>query len=328
LSANTSFAGFPRVCRVLALDEFLPAEFAHRGSRLVYSAGILVLAVLSAILLIVFGGITDRLIPLFAIGAFSAFTMSQLGMVAHWRRSRHPHARRSMLINGIGALATASTLLIIAISKFKEGAWITILVIPAIILLFLRIRRYHENLDKETTQAGPFQPNMLPPPLIVIPLKRLNRVARKALRFALTLSSEIRIVQILAEDMGTEDLTHCWKELVEEPVQRAGHKPPQLVVVPSPYREFFGPLLEYLRKAARENPDRPIAVMVPETVERRWYDFFLRHKATLLKGLILMRGGPRMMIITIPWYVHDAFPPQARPDHLDPCHPNTKSKPG
>lgn len=306
LSANTSFADFPRVCRVLAEDEFLPAEFAHRGSRLVYTAGILLLTLLAAILLIVFGGITDRLIPLFAVGAFLAFTLSQLGMVAHWRRSQEPGAKRSLILNACGAFATGITLLIIVVSKFHEGAWITVLVIPPLIWLFRRIRRYHAHLDRETDTEGPLDATPLLPPVIVIPMKRMDRVARKALRLAMSLSTEVRAVQIVAEEMKTEDLSGCWDHLVEDPVRAVGMKPPYLTVVHSPYREFFGPLLEELKKLGEEYPDRTIAVMLPEIVERRWYHFLFRHRATFLKALLLLRGGPRIAIITTPWYLHDA----------------------
>lgn len=313
LSANTSFTGFPRVCRFLALDEFLPAQFAHRGSRLVYSAGIVVLTFISGALLVLFGGITDRLIPLFAVGAFSAFTLSQLGMVVHWHRNRGPHARRSLLLNGIGAVATACTLVIIAISKFTSGAWITILVIPPLVFLFLRIRRYHCKLDEQIDTHGPLDTSELCPPIIIIPMKRLDRVARKALRLALTLSSEIIAVQILAEEMKTEELTSSWSELVERPVRQSGLPAPRLVVMPSAYREFYSPLLNCLRKLADEYPARPVAVMVPEIVERKWYSFLFRERATLLKGLLLLRGGPRVVIITTPWYPRDALRPE---DHL------------
>jgi amino acid transporter len=307
LSANTSFADFPRVCRVLAEDEFLPAEFAHRGSRLVYSAGIILLTLLAGLLLITFSGVTDRLIPLFAVGAFLAFTLSQLGMVMHWRKSREPHARHSLVINACGALATGATLIVIAVSKFAEGAWITLLVIPPLIWLFWRIRQYHEHLGRETDVGGPLDiGEAFLPPVIVIPLKRLDRVSRKALRLALTLSSEVRAVQIIAEEMKTEDLSDRWDELVEEPVRAAGRKPPYLTVVRSSYREFFGPLLGALKKLGAEYPDRIIAVMIPEVVERRWYHFLFRHRTTLLKGLLLLRGGPRIAIISIPWYVEDA----------------------
>jgi amino acid transporter len=305
LSANTSFADFPRVWRLLALDEYLPAQFAHRGSRLVYSAGIVVLTLCAGVLLIAFGGITDRLIPLFAVGAFLAFTLSQSGMVAHWRRTGGPGAIRSLIFNGAGAIATSVTLIIIVISKFTYGAWISILLIPPMVLFFLGIRRYHDKLYRATEKAGPLDQTVERPPVVVIPLKRLDRVARKALRLGVTISPDVLAVQILAEEMKTEDLTGCWDKLVEEPARQAGHAVPRLVVVSSAYREFYGPLLEYLGKVSAEYPDRTIAVMVPEIVDRRWYSILLRQRATLLKGLLLMRGGPRLVIITIPWHLDE-----------------------
>jgi amino acid transporter len=307
LSANTSFADFPRVCRMLALDEYLPAEFAHRGSRLVYSSGIVVLAGLSGVLLLVFGGITDRLIPLFAIGAFGAFTLSQLGMVFHWRRTRAPHARRSMILNAIGATATACTLLVITISKFTEGAWLVVVVIPPLLYFFLRVQRYHARVNRQIDEEGPLDVSGLKEPITVVPLKRLDSVGRKALRLALSLTSEVRVLQILSEEMRTDDLTKDWRQLVEEPVRRLNRKAPVLIVRPSAYREFFGPLLDYLKDLAKKNPERHIAVLVPEMVEKRWYHFLFRHRATFLKGLLIMRGGPQIVVITAPWYVHDAL---------------------
>lgn len=305
LSANTSFADFPRVCRVLAQDEYLPAEFAHRGSRLVYSAGILLLAFCSAVLLIAFHGVTDRLIPLFAVGAFLAFTLSQLGMVFHWRRSDAPRARHAWLLNALGALATGTTLLIIIVSKFKEGAWITVVVIPLIMWLLSRIRNYHETLGRETGSTGPVELSPLPSPVVVIPMKRLDSVARKALRLAMSFTSEVRAVQIVSEEFKSEDLSRCWDDLVEAPARDRGCKPPYLKVVRSPYREFFGPLVRVLEELGREYPDRTIAVMIPELVERKWWHFLFRHRATWLKALLLLRGGPRIVLITTPWYFDD-----------------------
>jgi amino acid transporter len=302
LSANTSFADFPRVCRVLAIEDFLPAEFAHRGSRLVYSTGIIALAVVSGSLLIAFRGITDRLIPLFAVGAFSAFTLSQLAMVRHWYRSREPQARRSLIVNAAGAIVTGLTLLVIAISKFGEGAWITILIIPPLMLLFTRIRRYHEQLARDRSNNQPLDANGLCAPVIAIPIKRLDRVAQKALRLGLSLSNDVKVVQILAEETKTEDLRHQWNPLVEQPLRKIGHCPPQLIVLPSAYREFFRPFLNYLRKLAIEFPNRQIAVVIPELVESHWYHLLLPRRATLLKGLLLLKGGPKIVIITQPWY--------------------------
>jgi hypothetical protein len=209
---------------MLALDEFLPAEFAHRGRRLVYSEGIIVLAFMAGALLTAFGGITDRLIPLFAVGAFSAFTLSQFGMVAHWRRHRQGHWRRSLALNAAGGTATGLTLIVIVASKFLEGAWLTLLVIPLLLFLYSGVRHYQERLDKETNQAGVSKLDTagVKEVLIVIPLKRLDRVAEKALRLALGMSGEIIAVQILAEEMKTEELPDAGGSWSRNPRARPG----------------------------------------------------------------------------------------------------------
>src|SRR5262249_8661441 len=191
LSANTGFADFPRLCRLLALDDFLPHAFANRGRRLVFSPGILLLTPLSAVLLIAFGGVTDRLIPLFAVGAFLAFTMSQAGMVEHWRRARAKGAVASMCINGLGALATGITLVVVLVAKFAEGAWVTVLLIAAIIWLFLGVRRHYVHVVAETRECGPLDLSGLEPPLVVVPVKLWDTLAHKALRFALKLSPDV-----------------------------------------------------------------------------------------------------------------------------------------
>jgi amino acid transporter len=318
LSANTSFADFPRLCRLLARDGYLPEEFAHLGRRLVYTEGVVVLAVLAALILIVFGGITDHLIPLFAVGAFLAFTMSQLGMVAHWRRQEGRHKHR-VILNAAGGLATAATLAVIVVSKFEEGAWITALVIPAFVALFLRIRRLQEHADAEVEEEGPLELGHSPPPIVLVPLKRLDRVAHKALGFAVTISKEVQAVHVWGcepeDDPAADPLKAHWEERVAQPARGAGFVPPALVSLPSPYREFFGPLLDYVRRVAAANPGRYIAVLVPERIERRWYHFLLRsHRATFLKGLLLLRGGPQVVVINTPWYLREsAGEPSLRP---------------
>ncbi|MGZ6240740.1 MAG: amino acid permease, partial [Syntrophales bacterium] len=308
LSANTSFADFPRVCRILALNEFLPAGFAHRGRRLVYSNGIFILTIVSGTLLVAFGGITDRLIPLFAVGAFTAFTLSQLGMVVHWHRVRGPHFGRSFLLNALGALATAATLIIIAISKFMEGAWLTIIVMPPLILMFLGIRKRYKNIERETAESGPLDTTGMSAPIIVIPVERLDRIARKALRLALALSEDIYVVQILVEQIHIENLSDKWTDVVEKPSQKIGHRAPQLIVLKSSYREFFDPLVGYVRRLASDHPDRSIAVIVPELVQRKWYHFLIPHRATLIKQVLLLRGGPQIVIIDVPWYLREEKP--------------------
>ena len=304
LSANTSFAGFPRLCRVLALDEFLPPEFAHPGRRLVYSVGIVVLALLAGALLIAFGGITDRLIPLFAVGAFLAFTMSQAGMVVHWRRKGGTSAGRSLITNAVGAFATGATLIVVVVSKFREGAWITILLIVALVLLLRAIHRNYGRVDDETEVEGPLQLGDPPPPIVVVPLKRLDRVARKSLRLAITMSPDVHVLHVLTGEHDMDDLTARWQQIVERPIGNAGFTAPTLVVLRSPYREFYEPLLGYIHRLAGEQPRRYVAVVVPELVERRWYHWLLHsHRPTLLKGLLLLRGGPRVIVINTPWYL-------------------------
>jgi amino acid transporter len=305
LSANTAFADFPRLCRVLALDSYLPYGFASRGRRLVYSQGILVLATLTAILLTVFGGVTDRLIPLFAIGAFLAFTLSQAGMVMHWKRTGGRRARTSMLINAIGATATAATTLVVAVAKFAEGAWITVLVIPCIIVLLISIRRHYHRVALATRDTTPLDPHVPPAPIVIVPIARWGRISKKALRFALRLSGDVRALQI--QGTGDEqDLRGKWAELVERPAQQAGFPPPQLVTIPSPYRFLITPILNYIFEVEKNNPDRHIAVLVPELVERGWYYYFLHNqRAEWMKAQLLLRGNRRIIVINVPWYLDD-----------------------
>ena len=180
LSANTGFADFPRLCRVIAQDGFLPSGFAHRGRRLVYSRGIIVLAVLSGALLIVFDGITNNLIPLFAVGAFLAFTLSQAGMVAHWHRLGGPHAGKSMLINGAGAVCTTVTLVIVMVSKFAEGAWVVVLLVPLNVVLFYVVRRHYQAVGREVATDVPLDVSNLAPPVVLLPVRGWSIITRKA----------------------------------------------------------------------------------------------------------------------------------------------------
>jgi amino acid transporter len=302
LSANTSFAGLPRVCRLMALDKYLPEAFARRGRRLVYNYGIATLTIFAAILLIVFRGITNGLIPLFAIGALLSFTLSQYGMVEHWLKRRHEAgAKHSLVINATGGITTALTLIVVLVSKFMEGAWITVLLIPIMMLVLRRMRTHQRHLDAALAVRTPLKCRWLDPPIMVVPVSGWTRVAEKALLFAMRLSPDVCAVQVLTQEVPTEDLSQDWSELVETPVREAGLSPPSLKVVHSRYRELLSPVVEYARELARTNPRRIIGVVVPELVERRWYHYFLSY-ATLLRGLLLLKGGPRIVVITVPWY--------------------------
>lgn len=302
-SANTAFAGFPRVCRLIAEDGYLPVSFANRGRRLVYSEGILVLAFITAAILIAFGGITDRLIPLFAVGAFLAFTMSQAGMVAHWRRERGKGARRSMMINGLGAAATGATVLIVIVAKFSEGAWITVIAIPALLVLMYRIRRHYDTLSREIETKKPIQPAKEAQPLIVITMTNWNRVSNQALRFAMTLSSEVKVIHVAEEEKPTEFLGQ-WRDYVEKPLAEAGVRVPELVILKSPYRFVVTPIVDYIIELAKHNPQQRVVAMIPELMEKRWYYYFLHgQRATLLKTRLLLEGTDRVSVLNIPWYL-------------------------
>jgi amino acid transporter len=305
LSANTAFADFPRVCRALAQDGYLPHLFADRGRRLVYSHGIYVLAGLCAFLLILFGGVTDRLIPLFAVGAFLAFTLSQTGMVMHWKRAGGRKSRPSMLVNGLGAVATALTVVVVVVAKFTAGAWVTVMLIPAMIFVMLSVHRHYDRVAAETGSSTPLDVSDLRPPLVVMPLRGWDKVAEKALRFALNISPEVHVVHV---DSGedTEHLRRKWPSLVDVPTKRAGLATPQLVVLKSPYRFVIPPILEYVFDLERRHPDREVAVLIPEMVERHWYHYLLHNqRAQWLKALLLLSGNQRINVISVPWYLNE-----------------------
>jgi len=303
LSANTSFADFPRLCRAMAQNGYLPYEFASRGRRLVYSYGVYSMAALSAILLVVFGGVTDRLIPLFAIGAFLSFTLSQAGMVAHWRKQGGKRVKRSMALNALGAIATGLTVLIVAVAKFTEGAWITILMIPALMTLMVGIRRHYHRVAREVSSASPLELTDMRPPVVVVPIEDWNNVAKKALRFAMTLSDDVRALHVDSGD-ETDLLEKQWEEYVTGPAREAGRPAPELIVVKSPYRFVVGPILRYVADLERQFTDRQIAVIISEVVERRWYHYLLHNqRAQVLTALLMFAGQRRTAVVNVPWYL-------------------------
>jgi len=305
LSANTAFADFPRLARAIAENGFLPHGLAIRGRRLVYTQGVYALALLAGTLLIVFGGVTDRLIPLYAVGAFMAFTLSQAGMVMHWKRVRGPGSTKSMFVNGLGAVATGLTVIIVLIAKFTEGAWITLLLIPGLILMMRLVRRHYDHVAEETGDRAQLNVADLAAPLVVVTIDRWSRIADKALRFAMAISSEVIAVHV---DNGQESdtLASQWHELVEEPARRAGLAEPRLVVLKSPYRFVIRPILNYVLEFEKNNPRRQVAVLTPELVERRWYlNLLHNHRSTVLKALLLFQGDQRITVINIPWYLTD-----------------------
>ncbi len=315
LSANTSFVGFPRLCRQVASDGYLPKAFAVPGRRLVYTAGILFLAAGAGLLLAAFGGITDRLIPLFAVGAFLSFTMSQAGMAMHWLRAAKRDTVR-LAINGTGALATLAALAIILIAKFPEGAWLTIVIIPAALVLLRIVHRYYADLDRQLLQPVQRRLDLSvhAPPLIVIPLGRWDRVSQNALTYALRLSPDI--VALHCTELSGPDADEVaarvrtdWQRDVEAPAHDAGLAPPRLVVEPSPYRSVLAPLLRLITALRADRPDRSIAVVIPLLIEARWWEVLLHtHHERRLRTALLRHGGADIAVIGVPWQLQPAEP--------------------
>lgn len=303
LSANTGFADFPRLCHNIAKDRYLPFAFTLRGRRLVYSGGVYVLALAAASLLIVFRGVTDRLIPLFAIGAFLAFTLSQAGMVQHWRRKRGPGWKLSMAVNGIGAVATGITVCVVLVTKFTSGAWITAIVIPSIILLMLAIHHHYLWVGRQIAAKQALNTDKLASPIVILPIPGWNRVTAKGLRFALSISAEVFCIHV-KNDEGEQPLAPLWQKNVIQPLQRANLPQPTLIQIESPTRRILGPILDQVDALEKANPTRELLVLLPELIESRWY-FYLLHnqRATLLKTMLYLRGAQRTVVANIPWYL-------------------------
>jgi len=300
-SANTAFADFPRLCRLIAQDGYLPVPLAERGRRLVFTWGIATLAVLCAALLILFDGVTDRLIPLYAVGAFLAFTLSQAGMVAHWRRKGG--SRLAISLNTLGAVATGATVVIVTITKFLAGAWITTLLIPLIMILMYSIRRHYDRVHEEISPAEALDLSARNLPIVVMPLMEWTRVSRAGLQFAFSICSEIYVLHVSTQERDQEFLNE-WRRAVEGPVREAGLPMPHMKILKSPYRFVISPIVEYVLKLEEQHPGRQIAVIIPEFVEKHWYHNFLHNRrATWLKTALLMKGNRRIVIINVPWYI-------------------------
>ena len=303
-SANTAFADFPRLCRAIAQNNYLPHAFGYRGRRLVYTYGIVVLAVFAGFLLILFQGVTDRLIPLYAVGAFLAFTLSQAGMVQHWRKKRGPHWLKSAFVNGLGAFVTGITVIVVLVAKFVEGAWITLLFIPLVLVLFTRVRRHYHNVTVETSCRVPMIPKLgSAAPLVVVPFDRWSAITKQALEFASRLSPEI--IALHVEPGEHSELLHDdWARYVVSAFKETGGDAPRLEVLPSPYRFIILPIIQYILALSDKNSGRKVIVVIPELVEYHWYEYFLHNqRGRLLEWLLLVRGNKNIFTVSSPYYL-------------------------
>lgn len=300
VAANTSFAGFPRLAAILAKDRFLPRQFTGLGDRLVFANGIISLAAATGALIVIFGGDSHSLVPLFAVGVFLAFTFSQAGMVIHWWRQRGRGWLLKALINGVGALATAATVLVIGVSKFVDGAWITILLIPAIVVTFYRIRAHYRQVAQELSLNGlPPSIKPAPAPRVVIPISGVHRGIVDAVDYARAISSDVTAVYVELEPGEAQAVHEKWKRWWPDI---------PLIVVSSPYRSILHPLLDFLDETDRQHNDGQLAtVILPEFIPAKWWQGLLHNQtAWLLKAALLYRRrslGFQRVIIDVPYHL-------------------------
>jgi len=292
LAANTAYADFPRLASIVSRDRFLPRQFMNQGDRLAFSNGIMVLSAFAAILIIAFKGDTQSLLPLYMIGVFISFTLSQAGMVIHWRRAQTPGWKTSAFVNGFGAVTTGTVLIIVAITKTLEGAWIVLLLIPAIVMVFKATRRHYDGVASQLTLRG-YVPQPKVHNTVLMPIGGIQRAVVEALRYAETLSDDVRAVYVDVDAAATEQLQREWKQW--------GGKV-KLVVLQSPFRSMMEPLLEYIEEVERERSDDYVTVILPEFVPARWWQHLLHNqRALLIKGALLFR--PNTVVTSVPFHL-------------------------
>ena len=336
LAANTAFADFPRLSSLLARDRFLPRQFANRGDKLVFSNGIIILAVFSALLVIGFAGDTSRLIPLYAVGVFLSFTLSQTGMVRHWLKVRkfedyddaihqsqvegeraipdvqlaieqskaprfvsdevtsRKHWKKSLVINLIGAIATAIVLTVFIVTKFMHGAWLVVFMIPILVLMFLAIHKHYMSVATQLSMETIH--DTLPPihHTVIVPISGIHRGVIKALQYAKSISSDnVSAVYVDFDEEATAKLREYWDRL------DLGVK---LVILPSPYRELTRPLLRYIYKMDRKCDDDVLTIVLPEFVPKKWWQHLLHNQSSLLlKGALLFKEG--IIVTNVPYHL-------------------------
>jgi hypothetical protein len=304
LAANTAFADFPRLASILAKDGYMPRQFAARGDRLAFSNGIISLAIVAALLIWIFGGETSALIPLYAIGVFVCFTLSQAGMVVHWLRAREPGWRRRATLNGLGAVATALVSIVQVVTKFLHGAWIVVLIIPLIIVLLRRIRRHYDNFAREVAYSG-HAPLMFLHHTVVVPVNGITKPAAGALLYATTISEDVRAVYVEVDPDTSDELRRRWDDWdigVE------------LQIIPSPYRSIMRPLVEYVNGIADRGEADLVTVVVPEIVPKSLLGHLLHNKTALfIRTAFLFR--PNVVVTAVPYRVGRMVRPQDLPDH-------------
>jgi len=294
LAANTSFQDFPRLGSFMARDHFLPHQFLFRGDRLAFTNGIVVLSVLSGALLVIFNAETSRLIPLYAVGVFLAFTFSQSSMVRRWLRLQEPHWRRNLVMNGVGALTTAVVTLIIAYTKFTHGAWVVVVLIPCLVALFMGIHGHYERVaDQLALEDGPEPLVAETVGKVIVPVAGLNQAVLRTLRYARAISRDVTAVHVAEDAETSEALQHAWERW---------HCDVPLLILETPYRSFIGPLLAYIDALDARAPGSLITVVLPEFVTAHWWENLL-HNQTALRLKLSLLSRPNTVVTDVPYHL-------------------------
>ena len=304
LAANTAYSDFPRLAYFMARDKYLPSQFTFRGDRLAFTTGILTLGVFSIAVLAMFGGETERLIPLYALGVFTSFTLSQLGMVVRWQRRKEPGWQQGRIINAVGATATAIVALVVGVTKFTHGAWIVVVLIPLLILLLRGIHTHYDEARRELASLTPVRSEEILN-IVVVPVASINPVTRQTLAYARAISDNVSAIHISDEESEIQEMRDHWPELATDV---------QLVIIESPYRSLVGPLLSYLDELQKQAPTATLTVVLPEYVPRHWWEQILHNQTALrIKAALLFRPGT--VVISVPYHLerHARRPPAVQP---------------
>jgi amino acid transporter len=321
LAANTSFSGFPWLSSILARDGFLPHQFSARGGRLAFTTGIVVLTLLSTSLMVIFHGNTVALINLYAVGVFTAFTLSQTGLVVHWWRLRNTagasHWRQSLAINLVGAIATGIVAIVITLTKFVHGAWIVVVLVPLFVLLFKAISRHYASARRQIAELPVSDLRQLRQ-IMVVPIAQFDHVAQRSIAYAQALANEVIVIHVATDSEDSAELRRAWNTWNAQQaapdvgggagaadsgrVRSLPHSPPRLVVIDSPYRSLTGPLIAYVDALRDSHPEAVITVVLPEFVPAHWWERAL-HNQTALRLKLAFYTHPNVVVANVPYHL-------------------------
>jgi amino acid transporter len=297
LAANTSYNDFPLVFSLIAKDGYVPRQFSARGDKLVFSNGIVVLSILSALLLVVFQGDTHNLIPLYAIGVFLSFTLSQVGMVVHWYKSKEPAWKTNIIVNGLGAMLSGVALVVIATTKFIHGAWLVIILIPIVVGCFLKIHKHYIDIAKKLRVEDDHifeHPDHIK---VLVPVATFTRVVVNTIEYATSISDDVTAIHIILDEEKSEKLRSRWHKYYPDI---------SLIMVPSPYRSFMSPLLNYLDGIEKSiKPHELITILIPEFITHKWWQYFLHNQTGLvLKSVLFFNKS--FVIASVPYHLSES----------------------